>query len=156
MHWSCLHYLPILYHRKTKLQIMLSNWVSVSTKTPYVSKFTICFISITIRLLPMSIHFLIYDNTPSHNSPICITPSPSPPPPFPQSIQQRWQPRTRKITAYGLQFMGYFYLMIASVGCLSTIEWLFNGYTRQPVQTKVTPGYPIYLFYLFIYICHIK
>ena len=84
MHWSCLHYLPILYHRKTKLQIMLSNWVSVSTKTPYVSKFTICFISITIRLLPMSIHFLIYDNTPSHNSPICITPSPSPPlPPLP-------------------------------------------------------------------------
>ena len=65
---------------KHKLQIMLSNRVSVSTKTPHVSKFTICFISITIRLLPTSIHSLIYDNTPSHNSPICITPSPSPPP----------------------------------------------------------------------------
>ena len=97
----------------------------------------------------MSIHSLIYDNTPSHNSPICITPSPSPPPPPPQSIQQRWQPRTRKITPYGLQFVGYFYLMIASADRLATIEWLSNG----SVKTNVTPIYLFILFtYLFIYL----
>ena len=86
---------------KHKLQIMLSNRVSVSTKTPYISKFTICFISITIRLLPMSIHSLIYDNTPSHNSSICIAPSPSPPPPPPNPSISDGNPVRERLPGMG-------------------------------------------------------
>ena len=53
MHWSCLYYLSKLCHRKTQTAnsvIQPGLW----TKTPHVSKFTICFSSSTIRLLPMS------------------------------------------------------------------------------------------------------
>ena len=94
----------------------------------------------------MSIHSLIYDNTPSHNSPSAQPlPPPLPPPPPPLINPTAMATPHAKDYPVWASFLGYFYLMIASAGRLATIEWLSNG----SVKTKVTP---IYLFYLLIFL----
>ena len=63
---------------------------------------------------PRRRHSLIYDNTPNHNSPICILL----PLPRPRSETSAPDPARERLLLTG--FMGYFHLMITSAGNLAT------------------------------------
>ena len=130
MHWSCLYYLSILCHRKTQIAnsvIQPGLW----TKTPMSQSSQYAAAPLLSACYPCRTHCLIYDNTPSHNSPLCVPPAP----PRPRSETSAPDPARERLLLTG--FIGYFHLMIASAGCLAT-----NGYLMAipDIQySKLTP-----------------
>ena len=88
MHWFCLYYLSILCHRKTQIAnsvIQPGLW----TKTPMSQSSQYAAAPLLSAYYPCRTHSLIYDNTPSHNSPLCVHPPPGlvpkPAPPTPHA-----------------------------------------------------------------------
>ena len=113
MHWSCLYYLSILCQRKTQIAnsvIQPGLW----TKTPMSQSSQYAAAPLLSAYYPCRTHSLIYDNTPSHNSPLCV----HPPPPRPRSETSAPDPARERLLLTG--FMGYFHLMITSAGNLAT------------------------------------
>ena len=77
MHWSCLYYLSKLVTGKHKLLILLSNRV-YELKLPTSQSSQYASAPLLSAYYPCRGHSLIYDNTPNHNSPTCIPPTPPP------------------------------------------------------------------------------
>ena len=113
-YWSCLYYYPYFVTGKHKLLTLLSNRVyELKLPTPQSSQYASA--PLLSAYYPCRTHSLIYDNTPSHNSPICVPPRP---PPRPRSETSASNPARERLLL--TSFMGYFHLMITSAGCLAT------------------------------------
>ena len=114
MHWSCLSTIyPNFVTRKHKLLILLSNRVD-QLKLPTSQSSQYASVPLLSSYYPRRRHSLIYDNTPNHNSPICILL----PLPRPRSETSAPDPARERLLLTG--FMGYFHLMITSAGNLAT------------------------------------